>query len=143
MTATRFSVVRNACLLLAYVMMSTIGTHALVLCFELDGQVVVETSTSGLSCEPENARPLATTVSLLMDSAPHCGPCVDLPLTSSLVSDRTSKFSDNPLVGNVAFQILSFPPAGPLVTPPSNHPARSEFRPSPVLYTLRTVLLLI
>lgn len=125
----------------AYLLASTVGFKGLVLCFEIDGDVMLETAPSGLNCEPESDPTMsAKGDNPQMDRvSSHCGTCVDQPLTVGRSAERPTKLAENALVGAMAFQV----PSSFLLSSPSERAVYTISQPSAALTALCTVILLV
>lgn len=134
-------------LVLVYMFVSTEGLHNhLVLCFEVNGEVNVEWTPSGLGCDTSDEIPIVSKLDrpALEEMPVHCGPCVDEPISTSLSQQRTSSFSKQNLsFTNILYALPSYSPytivptSCPVCEPHALHVHTDT------CHTLRTVVLLI
>ena len=130
-------------ILTAYLVASVAGAHNLVLCVEFDGDVNLESSPSGLTCEPD-ARPeeSANPTEQMAPMTKHCGPCVDTPWVMSLASQRSELRShDTTRLSDVAFPARVTPFFSSITARPV--PSAHAPRDSGLLPLLRFAVLLI
>ena len=105
------------CLLALTAMLLTLGSaggeEGIVMCFGSDGHVAIEVAgSSGCAADDEAADHAASAVAIPVSSS-HCGPCVDVVLTSSsaIGGDKAAKRAPAAPVANFTVELR--PPVPP------------------------------